>query len=275
MGALRLLFVSEISAQSTGRIGLEADTWPKFDALACRIAVYRFREGANAACVVATESELDGLLSPPFWLIATRLRSAGRPPHPSEATPMEHITTKDGTKIFYKDWGPKDAQPIVFHHGWPLSADDWDAQMMFFLGEGLSRHRPRPSRTWPLEPDRRRQQHGHLCRRPRRAGRPSSTLSNAIHVGHSTGGGEVTRYVARARAGRVAKAVLIGAVPPVMVKKEPTPAGRRSRCSTVPRRACRQRAQFYFDFPTGPFYGFNRLGAKVSRAWSAIGGGRA
>ena len=128
---------------------------------------------------------------------------------------MGVITTKDGVEIFYKDWGK--GQPIVFHHGWPLSADDWDAQMMFFLGQATASSRttaaamaaparPRPATTWtPTPPTRRRST-------------DALDLKDAIHVGHSTGGGEVARYVARHGRGRVAKAVLISAVPPIMVK---------------------------------------------------------
>jgi non-heme chloroperoxidase len=178
---------------------------------------------------------------------------------------MTHITTKDGTHIFYKDWGPKDVQPIVFHHGWPLSSDDWDAQMMFFLGQGLSSHCPRPARARPFEPDD--------------GGNDMDTyasdvdalvtelgLTNAIHVGHSTGGGEVTRYVAQHGKGRVAKAVLLDAVPPVMVKKDSNPEGTPIEVFDGFRATlAANRAQFYLDIPTGPFYGFNRPGAKVSQ----------
>src|SRR3954471_13996983 len=135
---------------------------------------------------------------------------------------MPTITVKDGTEIFYKDWGS--GQPIVFHHGWPLSADDWDNQMMFFLGQGFR----------VIAHDRR----GHGRSSQTDAGNEMDTyaadvavlaarldLRNAVHIGHSTGGGEVTRYVARHGRGRVAKAVLIDAVPPVMVKKESNPGG--------------------------------------------------
>jgi non-heme chloroperoxidase len=137
---------------------------------------------------------------------------------------MGTITTKDGTTIFYKDWGPKDAQPIVFHHGWPLSADDWDAQMMFFLGHGFR----------VVAHDRR----GHGRSSQTDGGNEMDTyaadmielaaaldLKAAVHIGHSTGGGEVARYVARAESGRVAKAVLIGAVPPIMLKTDANPGG--------------------------------------------------
>ena len=177
---------------------------------------------------------------------------------------MTTITTRDGTKIFYKDWGPKSAQPIVFHHGWPLSADDWDAQMMFFLNEGFR----------VIAHDRR----GHGRSDQTDGGNDMDTyaadvadlvaelnLTNAIHIGHSTGGGEVAHYVARAEPGRVAKAVLIDAVPPVMVKKESNPGGTPIEVFDQFRAALvANRAQFYLDVPTGPFYGFNRPGAKVS-----------
>jgi non-heme chloroperoxidase len=177
---------------------------------------------------------------------------------------MSFVTTQDGTRIFYKDWGPKDAQPIVFHHGWPLSADDWDAQMMFFLKEGYR----------VIAHDRR----GHGRSDQPDGGNEMDTyaadvdalvtelgLTNAIHIGHSTGGGEVTRYVARHGKGRVAKAVLVDAVPPVMVKKESNPGGTPIEVFDGFRATlAANRAQFYLDIPTGPFYGFNRPGAKVS-----------
>jgi non-heme chloroperoxidase len=177
---------------------------------------------------------------------------------------MTTITTKDGATIFYKDWGPKDAQPIVFHHGWPLSADDWDNQMLFFLKEGFR----------VVAHDRR----GHGRSSQTSEGNEMDTyasdvaelvaalgLRRAIHVGHSTGGGEVAHYVARAELGRVAKAVLIDAVPPVMVKKESNPGGTPIEMFDQFRAAlAANRAQFYLDIPTGPFYGFNRPGAKVS-----------
>ena len=178
---------------------------------------------------------------------------------------MGFITAKDGTQIFYKDWGPKDAQPIIFHHGWPLSADDWDNQMMFFLGEGYR----------VVAFDRR----GHGRSSQDSGGNDMDTyaadtaelvvaldLSNAIHIGHSTGGGVVTRYVARAEPGRVAKAVLIDAVPPLMVKTETTPGGVPMEALDGMRAELQaNRAQFYLDFASGPFYGFNRPGAKVSQ----------
>jgi non-heme chloroperoxidase len=176
------------------------------------------------------------------------------------------ITTTDGVRIFYKDWGPKDAQPIVFHHGWPLSADDWDAQMMFFLGQGYR----------VIAHDRR----GHGRSDQTDTGNEMDTyaadvialakqldLKNAFHVGHSTGGGEVAHYVARAEAGRVAKAVLIGAVPPIMVKSDKNPGGLPIEVFDGFRAALvANRAQFFHDVAAGPFYGFNREGANVSPA---------
>jgi non-heme chloroperoxidase len=177
---------------------------------------------------------------------------------------MAYVTTQDGTEIFYKDWGPREAQPIVFHHGWPLSADDWDNQMLFFLAAGYR----------VIAHDRR----GHGRSSQTSEGNEMDTyaadvaalvakldLHDAIHIGHSTGGGEVTHYVARAEPGRVAKAVLIDAVTPVMVKKESNPEGTPIEAFDGYRAAlAANRAQLYLDIPTGPFYGFNRPGAQVS-----------
>ncbi|RUV45989.1 alpha/beta hydrolase [Mesorhizobium sp. M1A.T.Ca.IN.004.03.1.1] len=173
------------------------------------------------------------------------------------------IATNDGTQIYYKDWGT--GQPVVFHHGWPLSSDDWDAQMLFFLSKGYR----------VIAHDRR----GHGRSSQTDTGNEMDTyaadvtalvahldLKNAIHVGHSTGGGEVARYLAQyGSGGRVAKAVLIGAVPPIMLKTAANPGGLpievfdgfRSALTT-------NRAQFFRDVPAGPFYGFNRPGATVS-----------
>jgi len=176
---------------------------------------------------------------------------------------MGFVTTKDGTKIFYKDWGSKTAQPIVFHHGWPLSGDDWDTQMLFFLSKGYR----------VIAHDRR----GHGRSTQTDTGNEMDTyaadvaaltehldLKNAVHIGHSTGGGEVARYVARAKPGRVGKAVLIGAVPPIMVKSDKNPGGLPIEVFDSFRAAtAANRAQFFHDVPAGPFYGYNRAGAKV------------
>jgi non-heme chloroperoxidase len=175
---------------------------------------------------------------------------------------MNSITTKDGVQIFYKDWGS--GQPIVFSHGWPLSADDWDTQMMFFLSKGFR----------VIAHDRR----GH--------GRSTQTadghdmdhyaddlaavtahlnLKNAVHIGHSTGGGEVARYLGRHGETRVAKAVLLSAVPPLMVKTAANPGGLpKDVFDGLQAQVANNRAQFYRDLPSGPFYGFNRPGAKAS-----------
>ncbi|MDR9773784.1 alpha/beta hydrolase [Rhizobium hidalgonense] len=179
---------------------------------------------------------------------------------------MTSITTSDGVQLFYKDWGPKSAQPIVFHHGWPLSSDDWDNQMLFFLGKGFR----------VIAHDRR----GH--------GRSSQVsdghdmdhyasdvaamidyleLRNAIHVGHSTGGGEAARYVARYGKGRVTKLILIAAVPPSMLKTGANPGGLPIEAFDGLRsQLAANRSQFYRDFPSGPFYGYNRPGAEPSQA---------
>ncbi|MEU3102404.1 alpha/beta fold hydrolase [Streptomyces griseoflavus] len=178
---------------------------------------------------------------------------------------MGTVTTPDGTAIFYKDWGPRDAAPVVFHHGWPLSGDDWDNQMLFFLSHGYR----------VIAHDRRG--HGRSSQSP--TGHDMDTyaadvavltdaldLRDAVHIGHSTGGGEVTRYVARAKPGRVGKAVLAGAVPPVMVKSDSNPGGLPVEAFDELRAAlAANRSQFYLDLPSGPFYGFNRPGAAVSQ----------
>jgi non-heme chloroperoxidase len=176
---------------------------------------------------------------------------------------MPSIKTQDGTEIFYKDWGV--GQPIVFHHGWPLSSDDWDAQLLFFVQHGYR----------VIAHDRR----GHGRSTQTDSGNDMDTyaadvaalathlsLKNAIHVGHSTGGGEVARYVAQyGGEGRVSKAVLIGAVPPIMLKTPANPGGLPIEVFDGFRAALAgNRAQFFRDVPAGPFYGFNRPGAKVS-----------
>lgn len=194
------------------------------------------------------------------------LTSVNSPDTDSGNMTMSKVTTQDGVEIFYKDWGPKNAQPIVFHHGWPLSSDDWDSQALFFIGQGYR----------VIAHDRR----GH--------GRSSQVgdghdmdhyaadvaalvqqlnLRNAVHVGHSTGGGEAARYVARhgQLQKRVAKLILIGAVPPVMVKSPANPGGLPIEVfDDMRRQLAANRSQFYLDVASGPFYGFNRPAAAVS-----------
>lgn len=177
---------------------------------------------------------------------------------------MTYVTTKDGVEIFYKDWGPRDAQVIFFHHGWPLSSDDWDAQMMFFLGQGFR----------VVAHDRR----GH--------GRSSQVadghdmdhyaddvaavvnelgVQGAIHVGHSTGGGEVVRYITRHPEDLVPKAVLISAVPPLMVKTDNNPDGLPKQVfDDFQAKLAANRAEFYHEIPSGPFYNYNRPGVEPS-----------
>lgn len=195
--------------------------------------------------------------------------ATGAPPFsPTSSTGMPDMTlikTADDTEIYFKDWGPKDAQPIVFHHGWPLSGDDWDAQMLYFVNKGFR----------VIAHDRR----GH--------GRSSQVsdghdmahyaadvdavvthlgLTNAVHIGHSTGGGEAAHYVARLGKGRVAKLVLIGAVPPLMLKTAANPGGLPIEVFDGFRAAlAANRSQFYIDVASGPFYGFNRAAAEISQ----------
>ena len=178
---------------------------------------------------------------------------------------MATIKTQDGTNIFYKDWGPRDAQPIVFHHGWPLSGDDWDNQMLYFLEQGyrvIAHDRRGHGRSDQTDTGNEMDTYANDVVELARA----LDLKNAIHIGHSTGGGEVARYAARAEAGRIAKAVLIGAVPPVMVASDANPDGIPLEVFDGLRAALvANRAQFFLDVPSGPFYGFNREGATVSQ----------
>jgi len=178
---------------------------------------------------------------------------------------MATITTSDGTTLFYKDWGPKDGQPIMFHHGWPLSADDWDNQMLFFLDQGyrvIAHDRRGHGRSDQTDTGNEMDTYAADVAEITRA----LDLRDAVHIGHSTGGGEVTRYAARAERGRVAKIVLIAAIPPVMVKSDANPDGVPMEVFDGFRSAvAANRAQFYRDVPSGPFYGFNREGAKISQ----------
>ena len=177
---------------------------------------------------------------------------------------MAFVTTKDGVDIFYKDWGPRDAQVLFFHHGWPLSSDDWDAQLLFFLNEGFRvvahdrRGHGRSSQVWD----------GHdmdhyaddVAAVVQHLG-----IKNAIHIGHSTGGGEVAHYIARHGEANVAKAVLVSAVPPIMVKTANNPDGLPKEVfDDLQNQLFKNRSQFYYDLPAGPFYGFNRPDANPS-----------
>ena len=189
--------------------------------------------------------------------------------HREGIEPMTHafVTTKDGVDIFYKDWGPKDAQPIVFHHGWPLSSDDWDAQMLFFVSQGyrVVAHDRRGHGRSSQVSDGHDMDH---YAADAAAVFEHLDLRNAVHIGHSTGGGEVARYVAKygQPQGRVAKAVLVSAVPPLMLKTPANPEGTPIEVFDGFRSAlAANRAQFYIDVAAGPFYGFNRDGAKVSQ----------
>jgi non-heme chloroperoxidase len=197
---------------------------------------------------------------------------------------MTFVKTSDGIEIFYKDWGPKDAQPIVFHHGWPLSSDDWDNQILFFLSKGYRvvahdrRGHGRSTQVWD----------GHDMDHyaaDAAAVFEHLDLRNAVHIGHSTGGGEVAHYTARhgQTQGRVAKIVLVSAVPPIMLKTDANPGGLPIEVFDGLRKALADnRAQFYLDLPTGPFYGFNRPGVTaipgVIQNWwrqGMIGGAKA
>jgi non-heme chloroperoxidase len=179
---------------------------------------------------------------------------------------MSFVSTKDGVEVYYKDWGRKNAQPIMFHHGWPLSSDDWDTQMLFFVGQGyrvVAHDRRRHGRSSQVSDGHDMDHYAadaatvveHL------------DLRNAIHIGHSTGGGEATRYVARHGKGRVAKLVLISAVPPIMVKTPANPGGLPIEVfDGLRQQLAASRTQFYLDFASGPFYSFNRPGAKASQS---------
>ncbi|WP_424753497.1 alpha/beta fold hydrolase [Methylobacterium sp.] len=180
---------------------------------------------------------------------------------------MPFVTTKDGVEIFYKDWGSKSAQPIMFHHGWPLSSDDWDAQILFFLQHGyrvVAHDRRGHGRSAQVDTGHDMDHYAADAF----AVTEALDLRNAVHIGHSTGGGEVARYVARhgQSAGRVAKAVLVSAVPPLMVKTEANPEGLPIEVFDGFRAAtAANRAQFFLDVASGPFYGFNRDGATVQQ----------
>ncbi|MEQ1081288.1 alpha/beta fold hydrolase [Acinetobacter seifertii] len=177
---------------------------------------------------------------------------------------MGYVTTKDGVEIFYKDWGPRDAQVLFFHHGWPLSSDDWDTQLLFFLKEGFRvvahdrRGHGRSSQVWDgHDMDHYADDVAEVVKQ--------LNIKNAIHIGHSTGGGEVAHYIARHGEENVKKAVLVSAVPPLMVKTENNPDGLPKEVfDDLQNQVLTNRAQFFRDLPSGPFYGFNRPDAKPS-----------
>lgn len=227
---------------------------------------FGFRKPVTRRTVMASAAVAAAALALPAGA-TERLGQSGLATHGDETMTGNFVRTSDGVDIFYKDWGPKDAQPIVFHHGWPLSSDDWDAQLLFFLSKGYRvvahdrRGHGRSSQVW----DGHDMDHyaadafavvEHL------------DLKNAVHIGHSTGGGEVARYVAKhgEPSGRTAKAVLVSAVPPLMVKTEKNPGGLPIEVFDGFRAAlAANRAQFFLDVPTGPFYGYNRPGAKIDQ----------
>jgi non-heme chloroperoxidase len=211
----------------------------------------------------------DVLVGSAAMLVATALASTAQAEHTKAGPAVSHhtgdmgmstVTTKDGVSIFYKDWGS--GPPIVFSHGWPLTADDWDAQMMFFLANGFR----------VIAHDRR----GHGRSSQVSSGHDMDhyaddlatltehlNLKGAVHIGHSTGGGEVARYIGRHGESRVSKAVLISSVPPIMVKTPNNPGGLAKEVfDGFQVQVAEHRAQFYLDLPTGPFYGFNRPGVK-------------
>ncbi|WP_436462826.1 alpha/beta fold hydrolase [Acinetobacter seifertii] len=177
---------------------------------------------------------------------------------------MGYVTTKDGVEIFYKDWGPRDAQVLFFHHGWPLSSDDWDTQLLFFLKEGFRvvahdrRGHGRSSQVWDgHDMDHYADDVAEVVKQ--------LNIKNVIHIGHSTGGGEVAHYIARHGQENVKKAVLVSAVPPLMVKTENNPEGLPKEVfDDLQNQVLTNRAQFFRDLPSGPFYGFNRPDAKPS-----------
>ena len=175
---------------------------------------------------------------------------------------MPSITTEDGTEIFYKDWGS--GQPIVFSHGWPLSADDWEAQMLFFLNKGfrvVAHDRRGHGRSTDIGSGHDMDHYADDLA----AVTKHLDLKDAVHVGHSTGGGEVVHYIARHGESRVAKAAIIAAVPPLMLKTDANPGGLPKEVfDGFKAQLAANRAQFYYDIPAGPFYGFNRPGATPS-----------
>jgi non-heme chloroperoxidase len=228
----------------------------------------------NSIKLLATRSTRSAIATALMYAVSVTIRftsatgdEADLPTYYEQRTnAMSSITTQDGVKLFYKDWGPKSAQPIVFHHGWPLSADDWDNQMLFFVGKGfrvIAHDRRGHGRSSQVNDGHNMDQYAadvaaiveHL------------DLRDAIHVGHSTGGGEAARYVARYGKGRVAKLILIAAVPPLMLKTLANPNGLPIEAfDGLRQELAANRSQFYLDFASGPFYGYNRPDSKPSQA---------
>jgi non-heme chloroperoxidase len=226
----------------------------------------------NSIKLLATRSRRSAIATALMYAISVTVRftsatgdEANLPTYEQRINAMTSITTQDGVTLFYKDWGPKSAQPIVFHHGWPLSAD-WDNQMLFFVDKGfrvVAHDRRGHGRSSQVSDGHNMDQYAadvaaivdHL------------DLRDAVHVGHSTGGGEATRYVARYGKGRVAKLILIAAVPPLMLKTLANPDGLPIEAfDGLRRELAANRSQFYLDFASGPFYGYNRPDSKPSQA---------
>ena len=271
---LRQAYVSHLSTNALALTELRESLESKPEVSdECFLTFAEARDADNAAVLwlldvkctpvsvlAAINAAVDGLSAETFDDTTRIERASGK-----DRT-MHLLTMNDGVEIFFKDWGPRDGQPIVFHHGWPLSADDWDAQMLYFVSKGY--------RT--IAHDRRghgrstQSSEGHNMDRyaaDALAVVEHLDLRNAVHVGHSTGGGEATRYVARygQPEGRVAKLVLISAVPPIVVKTASNPGGLPIEIfDDIRRQLAANRTQYYYEFPI-PFYGFNRPGATPSQ----------
>lgn len=192
--------------------------------------------------------------------IASAASAAAKPAGAASRKSESYVTGADGVSLFYKDWGS--GRPIVFSHGWPLSSDDWDAQMLFFLNKGyrvIAHDRRGHGRSSQVDSGHDMDHYADDLA----AVTKHLDLKDAIHVGHSTGGGEVVRYIARHGDSRVAKAAIIAAVPPLMVKTPANPGGLPKEVfDGFQAQVAGNRAQFYYDVPAGPFYGYNRPGAK-------------
>src|SRR5580658_9332702 len=225
----------------------------------------RINEGRRALLIGGTVAL--ALRSAPSLAVEAAPDSSSNRTVPTGAAEMStsKVTTKYGVEIFFKDWGPKNAQPVVFHHGWPLSSDDWDAQMLFFVAQGfrvIAHDRRGHGRSSQVSDGHDMDHYAADAS----AVAEHLNLKNAVHIGHSTGGGEVARYVAKygEPQRRVAKAVLISSVPPLMLKTEKNPDGTPIEVLDGFRAAlAANRAQFFLDVASGPFYGFNRSGAKA------------